>query len=334
MKTTHLQFLSCGALVLALLLSNVFAQNDGTRIKFASGKSSATVTGTVAKGGPDFYLVGAKAGQQMTVKVTGKVSFGIDTGGERLTADDGNTNWSNALPAGGDFKIKVFSRGGTQGYTLTISIAAVETNVASWYRLGDFYDGITMTSKESGDYGGMAIYLIQKDSEDFYALVTIAEGVLKRPVLVKVKSLSGDNFKKFSFIIPNENGSRKFIGTSSASGLTIDESGSKSVLKGKCGSIFSNMSVGTESGDVGGMEIFLTESDGQWFALVTSAQGVVLKPQLVEAKVTGTNFEKLEFTIPGEDNASSMKYTGTIGKNALTLNSAGDKTILRKQCAK
>ncbi len=334
MKTKYLQILSGGTLILMCLLSNVFAQTDGTRIKFLKGKTSAVVKGTVAKGGPDFYLVGAKAGQMMTVKVTGKVSFGIDAGGERLTEDDGSTNWSEALPADGDYKIKVFSGGGAQNYTLTVSIAAAAEISEQWYRLGDYYDGIRMTSKESGDYGGMAIYLIHKDTEDFYALVTIAEGVLKRPVLVKVKPLSGDNFKKFSFSIPTENGDRKFTGTTSASGLTIDESGSKSVLKGKCGSVYSDMSVGEESGDVGGTEVFLTESDGQWFALVTSAEGVVLQPKLIEAKVSGTNFDKVEFTIPGEDGNDPKKYTGTISKNALTLDIAGDKIVLKKQCAR
>lgn len=108
--------------MLMLLLTNVFAQADGTRINFRRGKSAATVKGTVAKGGPDFYLVRAKAGQMMTVKVTGKVSFGIDSADERLTEDDGNTDWSEELPADGEYKIKVYSNGGVQNYTLTVSI--------------------------------------------------------------------------------------------------------------------------------------------------------------------------------------------------------------------
>lgn len=57
----------------------VAPKSGATRIKFAHGRSSATVGGTVAKGGPDFYVVGARADQTMTVEVSGAVSFGVDS---------------------------------------------------------------------------------------------------------------------------------------------------------------------------------------------------------------------------------------------------------------
>lgn len=154
----NLRFLSGSLLFLVILLSNAAAQDEGIRINFKRGTSSATVKGTVAKGGPDFYLVGAKAGQTMTVKVMGKVSFGIDSLGERLTEDDGNTSWSEKLPADGDYKIKVFSSGGAQD-------------------------------------------------------------------------------DKIEFKLPNENGARRFTGTISSAkpaALTLNESGTRSVLKEKC----------------------------------------------------------------------------------------------------
>lgn len=337
MKTRYLRILTGSAFILIFLLSNVFSQADAdTRISFKTGATSATVKGTVAKGGPDFYLINAKAGQKMTVKVTGKVSFGIDSPDERWTPDDGNTEWTEeSLPANGDYKIRVYSAGGGQDYSLTVAIAPAKKDADASYRIGTFYDGIQMSSKESGDYGGMAVYLIHADVNDDYALVTVAEGVAKRPVLVKVKSLTGDPVTKFSFAVPNENGTRKFTGAIAAGTMTLTESGSKSILKSKCGQVFSDMSVGMESGDVGGMEVFLTESDGQWFALVTTAGGVVLPPKLVEAKVTGANFDKVEFTVPDENNTDGkLKYTGIITKNALTLDYEGEKTILRKQCNK
>jgi len=35
------------------------------------------------------------------------------------------------------------------------------------------------------------------------------------------------------------------------------------------------------------MEVYLTESDGVWFALVTIVEGVLMRLVLVEANVTG-----------------------------------------------
>src|SRR5437868_2997781 len=89
-----------------------FGQDDATRITFKRGASSATVRGTVAKGGPDFYVVRAGEGQTMTVSVTGSVSFGIDSPDEEsMTDDDGNKYWSDELPDDGDYRIRVYSFG-------------------------------------------------------------------------------------------------------------------------------------------------------------------------------------------------------------------------------
>src|SRR5687767_3818090 len=117
MKNKYRQFLSASSIILLFLLTNVPAQQDdaaAARISFKRGESAATVRGTAAKGGPDFYLVGARAGQKMTVKATGKVSFGIDSPDSALTEDDGNAFWSAELPADGDYKIRVYSKGGAQ----------------------------------------------------------------------------------------------------------------------------------------------------------------------------------------------------------------------------
>jgi hypothetical protein len=116
-------FLAGSVMVLMLLLSSAAsAQVDGREIKFRGGRSAATVKGTVGKGGPDFYFLGAKAGQTMTIEVTGKVSFGVDSPDEALTDDDGNKIWSQELPADGNYKIRVYSLGGAQSYSLTVTI--------------------------------------------------------------------------------------------------------------------------------------------------------------------------------------------------------------------
>lgn len=96
---------------------------DGKQIRFRPGSSSRSVSGTVAKGGPDFYVVRARGGQKISVRVRGAVSFGVDspTSG-KLTGDDGKTSWSETLPEDGNFRIGVYSKGGVQKYSLTVSI--------------------------------------------------------------------------------------------------------------------------------------------------------------------------------------------------------------------
>jgi len=330
MKNYNRRFLASGFFVLALLISNAFAQDDGTRIKFARGATSATVKGTVAKGGPDFYLVGAKAGQTMTLKTTGKVSFGIDAPDGRLTEDDANTNWSEELTADGDYKIRVYSAGGAQNYSLTVSITAAPKTAQKFTTSGSF-DGIDMTSKESGDYGGTSVYLTESDGQMF-ALVTVAEGVALPPVLVEAK-VTGKEMRTVEFTLPNDNGERKFKGTVSATALTFGEGAGKEILKRECGGTYSNISMGS-GGDYGGMEVFLTESDGQWYALVTVAEGVLMRPVLTEVKSKLKNYalDTVEFTLPND--TGGRKFTGQMTKTGLTLNEGGAAFVLKDKCYK
>lgn len=88
-----------------------------------------------------------------------------------------------------------------------------------------------ITVGQGGDYGGMEIYLTDSDGQ-FYATVTVAEGVLLAPVLVKVQVQI--EARKIAFTLPNENGSRKFTGTVSANGLSLVENGERRFLKRKC----------------------------------------------------------------------------------------------------
>jgi hypothetical protein len=320
-------------LALIFLITSAAAQSEGTRIKFAAGKTSATVRGTVAKGGPDFYLVGAKAGQTMTVAVTGKVSFGLDAPGGRLTEDDGNTNWRDVLPADGDYKIRVYSVGGAQAYTLTVSITGAAKTSSPKFTTSGYFDGIEMTSKESGDYGGTSVFLTESDGQMF-ALVMRAEGVPLTPVLVEAK-VSGSDARTVEFNLPDENGERKFRGTVSAARLTLDEAGTKSVLKRECGFLASNITVGS-GGDYGGMEVFLTDAGGQWYALVTIAEGVIKRPVLVEADVKlnkGSAADKLEFTLPGA--GGGRKFKGSVTKTGMTFSEAGSAPfVLKDKCYK
>lgn len=122
MKIFKAKILTMLVLSMMLLATNAFPQ-DGQRIKFKSGKSSAVVKGTVAQGGPDFWLVKAKQGQTLTVRVRGKVTFGMDSPRGQMTEDDGeDTSYSFDLDFDGDYTIRVYSGGGVQDYTLSVSI--------------------------------------------------------------------------------------------------------------------------------------------------------------------------------------------------------------------
>src|SRR5437868_11211629 len=59
--------------------------------------------------------------------------------------------------------------------------------------------------------------------------------------------------------------------------------------------VFSDLSYGNQSGDVGGMEVILFPGDGQMWATVMIAEGVPHDPVLVKVTVKGSN---IEFSLP------------------------------------
>ena len=92
--------------------------------------------------------------------------------------------------------------------------------------------------------------------------------------------------------------------------------------------VFSNIAVGS-GGDYGGMQVYLTDSDGQFYAVVTIAEGVLQPPVLVKAQVK-VEERKIEFTLgEGED---SRKFTGTVTADALTLMENGERHVLKRKC--
>ncbi len=91
--------------------------------------------------------------------------------------------------------------------------------------------------------------------------------------------------------------------------------------------VFSNITAG-EGGDYGGMQVYLTDSDGQFYAVVTIAQGVLMPPVLVKAQVD-VDARKVSFTLPGDE---PRKFTGVVTADALTLTEAGEKIVLKRKC--
>jgi hypothetical protein len=92
--------------------------------------------------------------------------------------------------------------------------------------------------------------------------------------------------------------------------------------------VFSNIAAG-EGGDYGGMQIYLTDSDGQFYAAVTIAQGVLLPPVLVKVKAQ-VEERKIEFELPGSD--APRKFKGTVSAAGLTLTEGGEKIFLKRKC--
>ncbi len=123
-------------LVLISLLANVLVfsqmvEADGItkRIKFVKGKSSAVVANSVIRGDEDTYIVRAKAGQKMSVKITSvesNAAFFIEKPGggylENAGEGDDQTAWKGTLPDNGDYKIAVAGTRGNATYKLYVAV--------------------------------------------------------------------------------------------------------------------------------------------------------------------------------------------------------------------
>jgi hypothetical protein len=114
----------------AFAACSVFADGVTKKVRFARGTSATTIRGAVIRGERDRYLVGAKAGQTMTVKITSlekNAVFQIYLAGEQESLPgagemDDATRWSGRLPADSQYVIVVGGTRGNAPYTLTISI--------------------------------------------------------------------------------------------------------------------------------------------------------------------------------------------------------------------
>lgn len=102
------------------------------RIKFPTGGIAATVTGSVASPNRFCYVVGARAGQQMTVQVTSAgqaVNFLVTSlrdGQPLKRLENEDRSWTGLLPATGDYLICVTTvLAGPVRYNLTVSIPPV-----------------------------------------------------------------------------------------------------------------------------------------------------------------------------------------------------------------
>ena len=104
------------------------------RVTFTPGASSATLQGTITGYQAVDYVLGAKAGQTMTVTMKtahGANYFNVLPPGSEAAIANGSTlgnTWSGTLPVDGDYRIRVYlmrsaaRRGEKAAYTLTVGI--------------------------------------------------------------------------------------------------------------------------------------------------------------------------------------------------------------------
>ncbi len=123
-------FATCMLMIFVFGLAGITSA-DGIRkrLKFAKGKSSATVSGAVIRGDRDTYIVGAREGQTMRVRITSlekNAVFQIEGADGNYLPDAGEeddaTNWTGDLPQTGDYEIIVGGTRGNASYKLTVSI--------------------------------------------------------------------------------------------------------------------------------------------------------------------------------------------------------------------
>ena len=120
---------------IAVLIANLLlpagiasAQTGSTKtVRFQRGKNSAVLKGAVVRGTQDRYILGAKKGQTMTVKVTSlekNASFTVYFSGEQesLEGSEEATNWTGKLPDDNNYVIVVAPTRGNATYTLTVTI--------------------------------------------------------------------------------------------------------------------------------------------------------------------------------------------------------------------
>ena len=116
---------------LLLAVPCAFAVQEGLtkRVRFARGRTSATLKNSVIRGTRDRYLVEARAGQKMTVSINSverNAVFAIyapshDTL-EGASEHQEVKNWSGKLPESGDYVIEVGGTRGNATYRLTVSV--------------------------------------------------------------------------------------------------------------------------------------------------------------------------------------------------------------------
>ena len=99
------------------------------RVRFARGRTTTVLHGSVVRGTQDRYILGARAGQTMIVHITSREKNAVFTIlGPDATALQGAEegadaiDWTGELPLNGDYSIWVGPTRGNATYTLEVTI--------------------------------------------------------------------------------------------------------------------------------------------------------------------------------------------------------------------
>jgi hypothetical protein len=123
-------FVSILSLIVLLIGPTVTAQKGTSvvrRIKFAPGRTTAVLRGSVHRGVSHDYLLKARAGQTMSVHLVagGEVNFMLFSPGRTDILAENAKDWSGELPQSGDYRINVLPDTTTErniSYTLEVTV--------------------------------------------------------------------------------------------------------------------------------------------------------------------------------------------------------------------
>ena len=110
MKNKRLKIFSAITLTIVLAMA-VFAVQNATRITFAKGKSSATMTGSVGDSGMKDYILRGKKGQELSATVTSPCEsvqiIVIDNVTGNVISEEPTTEYTDELPGTDDYIVRV-----------------------------------------------------------------------------------------------------------------------------------------------------------------------------------------------------------------------------------
>jgi hypothetical protein len=126
MRQRFMPAIFASAFVAALIAPAADARQNTTRITFAKGEATKSVSNSLVREDRDVYLVRASAGQTMHVSIASfenNAAFQVeDDHGEALPDAEEVVRWTGELPEDGDYRIMVLGTRGNATYTLMMAI--------------------------------------------------------------------------------------------------------------------------------------------------------------------------------------------------------------------
>jgi hypothetical protein len=118
------------SILLTAMTSSTLASGIKKRIRFPRGTTSTTISGAVVRGKQDRYILGAREGQTMTVRIRStedNAVFQIYLPGEQESLEgagegDDAKSWSGKVPVTIDYVIVVGASRGNASYKLDVKI--------------------------------------------------------------------------------------------------------------------------------------------------------------------------------------------------------------------